>query len=331
MTKTLLITGGAGFIGSAFVRIALKKNYRTIVLDKLTYAGNLENLKDCQENSNFEFVQGDIGDGALIEKILFQKNINAVLNFAAETHVDRSITDPLCFVQTNIVGTSILLDNALRYYRTLNKTAKTAFRFLHVSTDEVFGELLNDDYYFTETTPYAPRSPYSASKAGSDHMVRAYGHTFGLPVLVTNCSNNFGPRQFPEKLIPLCLTKALSREQLPIYGDGKNVRNWIYVDDHCHGVMLALEKGKIGETYCFGSDCELQNIVLVETLCDILDQKRPRHDGSYRDLISFVTDRLGHDRRYAIDSKKAHNDLDFKCLKSFEENLATTVDWYLSH
>ena len=331
MTKTLLITGGAGFIGSAFVRMALARKYKAVVLDKLTYAGNLDNLEECKANPDFEFIQGDIGDGALIEKILKDKKIDAVLNFAAETHVDRSITDPLCFVQTNIVGTAVLLDNALRYYRALDERQQAEFRFLHVSTDEVFGELVNDTDYFRETTPYAPRSPYSASKAGSDHIVRAYGHTYGLPILVTNCSNNFGPRQFPEKLIPLCLNKALSGEKLPVYGDGKNVRNWIYVDDHCQGVMLALEKGKIGETYCFGSDCELPNIELVHALCDILDQKRPRPSGSYRDLITFVTDRLGHDRRYAVDSSKAIDQLGFKCHQSFEENLAITVDWYLSH
>jgi len=329
--KTLLITGGAGFIGSNFVHSMLKKGHRVLVLDGLTYAGHLENLAEVQEDPNFHFVKGNICDGKLVLD-LFQKHaIDYCINFAAESHVDRSIHAPSAFVETNIQGTFTLLNASMEYWNQLEASKKANFRYLQISTDEVYGSL-GATGKFSETTPYAPNSPYSASKAAGDHLVRAWHHTYGLPTITTNCSNNYGPRQFPEKLIPYMIHCALEDKPLPVYGDGGNVRDWIHVEDHCEGVYLALTQGIPGQTYCFGGNAERNNLDVVKTICRHLDEMKPKHDGSqYEKMIQFVTDRLGHDRRYAIDDQFAVRELGFKRRYSFEEGLRETISWYLDH
>ena len=329
MTETWLVTGGAGFIGGNFVlRQVLKNKRRIINVDKLTYAGNLDTLSSLDDNDNYTFVQGDIGDADLIAELLEKYQVDAIVNFAAESHVDRSIDAPDDFITTNIVGTFNLLKQALNYYQSL--PTDNAFRFLHVSTDEVYGSL-GDTGLFTETTPYSPNSPYSASKASSDHLVRAYHHTYGLPVLTTNCSNNYGPYQFPEKLIPLIITKALNFEPLPVYGDGTNIRDWLYVEDHCSAIETVVEKGQVGEVYNVGGNEEKQNIQVVHALCDILDELQPVAGKCRRDLITFVKDRPGHDQRYAIDSSKLQNNLNWQPAESFESGIKKTVQWYLNN
>ena len=326
---TWLVTGGAGFIGGNFVLEAVQRGVRVVNLDALTYAGNLDTLASLQANPDHVFVQGDIGDAALVERLLREHKPDAVINFAAESHVDRSIDGPAAFVQTNVVGTLSLLEKTRDYWKSLDAAGRDAFRFLHVSTDEVYGTL-GETGKFTETTPYAPNSPYSASKAASDHLVRAVHHTYGLPVLTTNCSNNYGPYQFPEKLIPLIIAKALAGESLPVYGDGLNVRDWLYVGDHCAAILRVLEAGRIGETYNVGGDAERQNIVVVKTICALLDQHQPLPDGRAREsLITYVKDRPGHDRRYAIDASKLQNELGWKPTVTFEQGMAQTVEWYL--
>ena len=328
---TLLVTGGAGFIGANFVRQAVADGLRVINLDALTYAGNLQSLADLRGNPNHVFVQGDIADRVLVTRLLTEHRPDAVVNFAAESHVDRSIDGPAAFVQTNVVGTLALLEGARDYWRALDGERKAGFRFLHVSTDEVYGSL-GDSGKFTESTPYAPNSPYSASKAASDHLVRAFHHTYGLPVLTTNCSNNYGPYQFPEKLIPLMIAKALAGEPLPVYGDGRNVRDWLYVGDHCSAIRAVLAQGRVGEVYNVGGDAERENIVVVKTLCALVDERRPRLDGTRREAqITYVKDRPGHDRRYAIDASKLQTELGWRPAMSFERGMAATVDWYLSN
>ena len=326
-----LVTGGAGFIGGNFVLEAVAKGVRVINLDALTYAGNVDTLSSLEGNPDHVFVHGDIGDRALVERLLREHRPDAVINFAAESHVDRSIDGPAAFVHTNVVGTLALLEAARDYWKSLEGGAKENFRFLHVSTDEVYGSL-GDTGMFTETTPYAPNSPYSASKAASDHLVRAFHHTYGLPVLTTNCSNNYGPYQFPEKLIPLIIARALAGEPLPIYGDGRNVRDWLYVGDHCAAIRAVLEGGRVGETYNVGGNAERQNIEVVNTICALLDERRPRADGKPRNSqITYVADRPGHDRRYAIDASKLKNELGWEPSHTFEQGIADTVDWYLGH
>ncbi len=329
--QTWLVTGGAGFIGGNFVLEAVADGIKIVNLDALTYAGNLDTLSSLDGYPGHVFVQGDIGDRALVAKLLDEHRPQAIVNFAAESHVDRSIDGPAAFVQTNAVGTLALLEAARDYWKGLQGDAKTDFRFLHVSTDEVYGSL-GDSGKFSETTAYAPNSPYSASKAASDHLVRAFHHTYGLPVLTTNCSNNYGPYQFPEKLIPLVIAKAIAGEPLPVYGDGKNVRDWLYVGDHCSAIRAVLARGRPGETYNVGGDAERQNIEVVETICALLDERRPRADGKPRKTqIAFVKDRPGHDRRYAIDASKLQGELGWKPAHTFERGIADTVDWYLSH
>lgn len=328
----ILVTGGAGFIGSHFVDLLIAEGAQVVVLDLLTYAGRRENLESALRSGQCELVVGNIGDSELVSRLLEKHSIEAVVNFAAESHVDRSITGPGSFIDTNVVGTFRLLDSTLNYYRALTDAKKENFRFVHVSTDEVFGMLGPNDPPFSESTPYAPSSPYSASKASSDHLVRAWHHTYGLPTLITNCSNNYGPRQFPEKLIPHMIACALSRKPLPVYGKGENIRDWIHVQDHCRGVYLALTRGEIGESYCFGGRSERKNIDLVRTLCGLLDTMKPRADGArYDSQITFVTDRLGHDFRYAIDDTKAEQSLGFKRDYTFESGLRSTVEWYLKN
>jgi dTDP-glucose 4,6-dehydratase len=328
---TWLVTGGAGFIGGNFVIDAVNKGIRIVNLDALTYAGNLDTLSPLRDDPNHRFVHGDIGDADLVASLLAEHRPDAVLNFAAESHVDRSIDGPVAFVQTNVVGTLALLEQVRDCWRGLEGRAKDDFRFLHVSTDEVYGSL-GDSGKFTEETPYAPNSPYSASKAASDHLVRAFHHTYGLPVLTTNCSNNYGPYQFPEKLVPLTIAKALAGEPLPIYGDGRNVRDWLYVGDHCTAIGTVLERGRVGETYNVGGDAERENIVVVETLCRLLDERRPREDGKPRfSQVTYVADRPGHDRRYAIDASKLKGELGWRPAHSFDQGMADTVDWYLDN
>ena len=328
---TWLVTGGAGFIGGNFVLDAVNRGIKVVNLDALTYAGNLDTLASLADNPRHVFVEGDIGDAGLVKRLLDEHRPEAVINFAAESHVDRSIDGPGAFVQTNVVGTLSLLERTRDYWKALDATARDAFRFLHVSTDEVYGTL-GDTGRFTETTPYAPNSPYSASKAASDHLVRAFHHTYGLPVLTTNCSNNYGPYQFPEKLIPLVIAKALAGEPLPVYGDGLNVRDWLYVGDHCDAIRTVLERGRVGETYNVGGDAERTNITVVRTICALLDARRPLADGRAREsLITYVKDRPGHDRRYAIDADKLKGELGWAPTVTFDEGMARTVDWYLEN
>lgn len=328
----ILVTGGAGFIGANFVLDWLRQSDEAVLnVDKLTYAGNLRTLQSLAGNPNHVFVRADICDGAALAALLAEYRPRAVAHFAAESHVDRSIHGPTEFVQTNVVGTFSLLEAVRAYWGGLDAVARTAFRFLHVSTDEVFGSLSADDPPFSETTPYAPNSPYSASKAGSDHLVRAYHHTYGLPTLTTNCSNNYGPYQFPEKLIPLMIANALAGKPLPVYGDGRNVRDWLYVGDHCAAVREVLARGVPGETYNVGGWNEKANIDVVQAICDLLDGARPKASGSYRDQIAFVKDRPGHDRRYAIDARKLERELGWKPAHTFESGLAETVRWYLEN
>ncbi len=330
---TVLITGGAGFIGSNFVLDWLAQCDEPIVnLDKLTYAGNLENLASLQGDARHVFVQGDLGDRALVERLLTEYKPRAVLHFAAESHVDRSIHGPEDFIQTNIVGTFRLLEAVRTYWSDLPEAEKTAFRFLHVSTDEVYGTLSKDAPPFAETNRYEPNSPYSASKAASDHLVRAWHHTYDLPVLTTNCSNNYGPYHFPEKLIPLMIVNALAGKPLPVYGDGLQVRDWLYVKDHCSAIRRVLEAGRLGETYNVGGWNEKPNIEIVHTVCALLDELRPKADGSsYKTQITHVPDRPGHDRRYAIDARKIERELGWKPIDTFETGIRKTVQWYLDH
>lgn len=333
MNKTILVTGGAGFIGSNFVLAWVKQGLGTVVnLDKLTYAGNLDNLASLGHHAQHIFVHGDIGDRHLLDKLLATHKPKAVVNFAAESHVDRSIHGPEDFIQTNVVGTFHLLEAVRGYWNSLDTAHKKDFRFLHVSTDEVYGSLGKDDPAFTEKTPYAPNSPYSASKAASDHLVRAYHHTYGLPTLTTNCSNNYGPHHFPEKLIPLVIHNALTGKPLPIYGNGQQIRDWLYVEDHCAAIRRVLDAGRVGEVYNIGGWNEKPNIEVVRTLCRILDKKKPRADGhSYAEQITFVEDRLGHDQRYAIDATKISNELGWKPQETFETGIEKTVDWFLQN
>jgi len=320
----ILVTGGAGFIGSNFVLSTLKETGEPIVnLDKLTYAGSLRNLEAVRDDSRHVFVQGDIGDRQLVGRLLQQYKPRAIVHFAAESHVDRSISGPAPFMETNVGGTFSLLEEARQFSKEI--------RFVHVSTDEVYGSLGPADPAFTETTPYAPNSPYAASKAAADHLVRAYHHTYGVATVTTNCSNNYGPRQFPEKLIPLVIRNALAGKPLPVYGDGGNVRDWLYVDDHCEAVRLALERGRVGESYNIGGNCEKRNIDLVREICSLLDEASPRKAGSYADLITFVKDRPGHDRRYAMDSSKIARELGWRPRENFESGLAKTVWWYMEN
>lgn len=327
MSKTILITGGAGFIGSHVVRLFVNKypDYKIVNLDKLTYAGNLENLKDIENAANYEFVKGDIVDDSFIFKLFEKYQFEGVIHLAAESHVDRSIANPNEFIKTNIVGTLNLLNAA----RQIWKDPKDKL-FYHISTDEVYGSL-GDKGLFTEETSYDPRSPYSASKASSDHLVRAYYHTFGLPVVITNCSNNYGPNQFPEKLIPLAINNIKKEKTIPVYGKGENIRDWLYVEDHAHAIELVYHNGKVGETYNIGGNNEWQNIKLIRMLCKIMDGKLGRSHGESEKLITFVKDRAGHDLRYAIDSSKIQNELGWSPSLQFEEGLSKTVDWYLEN
>jgi dTDP-glucose 4,6-dehydratase len=328
---TWLVTGGAGFIGANFVLEAVERGILIVNLDALTYAGNLDTLSSLRGNADHIFVNGDIGDAALVERLLREHRPEAIINFAAESHVDRSIDGPAAFVQTNVVGTLNLLERSRDYWKQLDAPVRDAFRFLHVSTDEVYGTL-EETGKFTESTPYAPNSPYSASKAASDHLVRAFHHTYGLPVLTTNCSNNYGPYQFPEKLIPLTITKALAGDLLPVYGDGLNVRDWLYVGDHCAAIRRVLEGGRPGETYNVGGNAERTNITVVKTICALLDQRQPLPDGREREsLITYVTDRPGHDRRYAIDASKLKNELGWTPAMTFDQGMVRTVDWYVGN
>ena len=330
--KTLLVTGGAGFIGGNFVLDVLALGgYRVINLDALTYAGNPDTLASVAGHDNYRFVHGDIGDRAKVDALLAEHQPDAIINFAAESHVDRSIDGPAAFVQTNVVGTLTLLEAALAYWRSRPLAEQDGFRFLQVSTDEVYGSL-GPVGRFTEETAYQPNSPYSASKAASDHLVRAFHHTYGMPVLTTNCSNNYGPFQFPEKLIPLVIQKALAGEPLPVYGDGRNVRDWLFVSDHCAAILRVLEIGRPGEVYNVGGDAERENIHVVKTICALLDERQPLADrGKRESLITYVKDRPGHDRRYAVDADKIKRELGWRQRESFESGLARTVDWYLAH
>lgn len=330
--QTIIVTGGAGFIGSNFIHeILATAGYHIVNLDLLTYAGNLNSLSDIESNTRYTFAQGDICDVELVEDLLAKYRPSAIIHFAAESHVDRSIDGPAVFIQTNVTGTFNLLENARQYWRNLAEPEKEQFRFIHISTDEVYGSL-GPTGYFTEETCYAPNSPYSASKASADHLARAYFHTYGLPVMITNCSNNYGPYHFPEKLIPLMILNALEGKSLPVYGTGQNVRDWLYVKDHCRAILTVLEKGKPGEKYNIGGHNEKTNLEIVHTLCDILDVKQPRSDGkSYREQISFVTDRPGHDMRYAIDASKIERELGWVPAETFETGIVKTIDWYLNN
>ena len=333
MTERVLVTGGAGFIGSAVCRHLVRKGgYHVVNVDKLTYAGNPESLREIGNSPNYSFHQVDIGDDAAILDILRRERIGRIMHLAAESHVDRSIDGPAVFLETNVMGTFRMLDAALTYWRELEGQEKARFRFHHISTDEVFGDLPFDSGVFTEETPYAPSSPYSASKAASDHLVRAWHETYGLPVVLSNCSNNYGPYHFPEKLIPLVILNALEGRPLPVYGKGENVRDWLFVDDHARALELILTKGRVGESYNVGGRAERTNLDVVETICDVLDRKRPLPGGKRRrDLITFVTDRPGHDRRYAIDPSKIEDELGWRAEESFETGIEKTIDWYLAN
>ena len=330
--KDILVTGGLGFIGSNFIRLLLRSGEfdQVINFDKQTYAGNPENLQDLEKENSYHFIQADICDGNSVLQALEDYEVDAVVNFAAESHVDRSIDGPEPFVHTNVVGTLRLLESTKSYLAEVAGDKRDSFRFLHVSTDEVYGSLKPEDPAFCETTPYAPNSPYSASKASADHLVRAYHHTFGLPVLTTNCSNNYGPYQFPEKLIPLMILNACEGKNLPIYGDGSNIRDWLHVEDHCSGILSVLRKGRVGETYCIGGASEKTNMEVIDTLCNILDRHHPS-GAPHNQLKTFVTDRPGHDHRYAIDFSKIKNELGWQPSYSFEEGMEQTVKWYLNH
>ena len=331
--ELILVTGGAGFIGSNFLLDWIGGMGEPVInLDKLTYAGNLENLTELRADERHLFVRGDICDREVVDALLRTHRPRAIVHFAAESHVDRSISGPEEFIRTNVNGTFALLESARAYWNNLDGAARARFRFLHVSTDEVYGSLGATDPAFSEATPYAPNSPYSASKAASDHLVRAYHHTYGLPTLTTNCSNNYGPYQFPEKLIPLMIVNALAGKPLPIYGDGQNVRDWLYVGDHCAGTRAVLEKGRLGETYNIGGWNEKANVSVVQVLCDLLDELKPRPDGeSYREQITYVKDRPGHDRRYAIDASKIERELGWRPAETFETGMRKTVRWYLDN
>ena len=330
--KTILVTGGAGFIGSNFVIQAISTGLPVVNLDKLTYAGNPENLASLEGHPDYTFVHGDICDGPLVASLFLKHRPSAIVHFAAESHVDRSIAGPEAFLHTNIDGTFVLLQAAREYYSTLAGAERENFRFLHVSTDEVYGTLSPTDPAFHEDTPYAPNSPYAASKASSDHLVRAWHHTYGLPTLVTNCSNNYGPFQFPEKLIPLMISNALAGKPLPVYGDGQQIRDWLYVRDHCSAILTVLANGRVGETYNVGGGNQRSNLEVVTTLCALLDELRP--DSSHKphiNLLKYVTDRPGHDRRYAIDASKLTSELSWRAQESFETGLGKTVQWYLDN
>ncbi len=329
--KKVIVTGGAGFIGSALIRHLVGNRLAEVVnLDKLTYAGNLESLQSVEKSPLYHFEQADICDPVAVKRLFDDFQPDTIMHLAAESHVDRSIDDPLCFVKTNVLGTANLLQCALEYWRPLPEQRKTAFRFQHISTDEVYGSL-GATGFFKETTPYDPKSPYSASKASSDHLVRAWGHTFNLPVLLSNCSNNYGPFHFPEKLIPLVILNALDGKPLPIYGKGENVRDWLYVEDHAKALWLINEKGVPGETYNIGGHNERTNLEVVKTICAILDDLRPKAQGNYSDQIVFVTDRPGHDLRYAIDSDKLQKELGWKAEENFDTGIRKTVQWYLDN
>jgi dTDP-glucose 4,6-dehydratase len=332
MSDTIVVTGGAGFIGSNFVLQQMRENSSSIVnLDKLTYAGNPRNLESIANDRRYEFTHGDIGDRSFVRQLLEKHQPRAIVHFAAESHVDRSIHGPDAFVHTNVDGTFALLEETRAYWNTLSESGRKEFRFLHVSTDEVYGSLGPGDPPFCETTQYAPNSPYAASKAASDHLVRAYYHTYGLPTLTTNCSNNYGPFQFPEKLIPLIILNARDGKPLPVYGDGKNVRDWLYVEDHCEAIATVLRSGTPGQTYNIGGWNEKPNIEIVQTICDLVDEMRPLAGDSRRRLITFVKDRPGHDRRYAMDARKIERELGWKPKETFESGIRKTVRWYLEH
>ncbi|MDG2222797.1 MAG: dTDP-glucose 4,6-dehydratase [Rubripirellula sp.] len=327
----VLVTGGAGFIGSCLVQHLVNRvNVSVFNLDKLTYAGNLQSLAAVEGNKCYQFLRADICDPTTVANVFNQFQPTVVMHLAAESHVDRSIDGPSAFIETNIVGTSTMLQCALNYWREQNPERQEQFRFHHISTDEVFGSL-GPTGHFVETTPYDPRSPYSASKASSDHLVRAWSHTYGLPVLITNCSNNYGPHQFPEKLIPLVLLNAMERKPLPIYGTGENVRDWLYVEDHVEALWRVIESGTPGQTYNIGGNMERTNLEVVRTVCEILDQRRPHPEGPYADLITFVADRPGHDQRYAIDASRIKNELGWQPSESFESGIGKTIDWYLAN
>ncbi|MDY0029069.1 MAG: dTDP-glucose 4,6-dehydratase [Pseudobdellovibrionaceae bacterium] len=336
---TILITGGAGFIGSNFVRhwlsnekTGLGPGHKLVILDKLTYAGHLRSIEDCLADKDVEFVHGDIGDRGLVLSILQRSSPEYVINFAAESHVDRSINKPGNFIETNILSTHTLLSTVLDWWENCTDALKEQFRFLHISTDEVYGSLQEDEPAFTEENPYKPNSPYSASKASSDHLVRAYHHTYGLPVLTTNCSNNYGPYQFPEKLIPLMICNAIAGKELPVYGDGKNIRDWLYVGDHCTAICEVLKRGKVGDVYNIGGGNEIRNIDIVQLICKILDDIKPRADGKpYSAQITFVEDRKGHDKRYAINSSKIRTELGWRAEQDFSVRMRETVKWYLAN
>jgi dTDP-glucose 4,6-dehydratase len=330
--KRVLVTGGAGFIGGAVVRRLVGRGYHVVNVDKLTYAGNPDSLREVEGQPNYRFVQADIGDQGVIAELLAVERIEGIMHLAAESHVDRSIDGPAAFVDTNIVGTFRLLEAALNHWRSLDEGGQAQFRFHHISTDEVFGDLPFDDGIFTEETAYSPSSPYSASKAASDHFVRAWHATYGLPVVLSNCSNNYGPFHFPEKLIPLAILNALEGKPLPVYGRGENVRDWLHVDDHAEALELVLTRGQVGDSYNVGGRAERSNLQVVEAICDLVDERRPlTGGGSRRSLIQFVTDRPGHDRRYAIDSSKIERDLGWRAAHDFDAGLAETVDWFIAN
>ncbi len=328
---SIFVTGGAGFIGSCVIRQAIKSGYKVINIDKLTYAANLANLKDYEDCADYQHEKADICDSTALIKLFNKYRPQAVIHLAAESHVDRSIDGPADFIQTNIVGTFTLLHAAKTYWEALNTAEKQAFRFLHVSTDEVYGDLDHDEPAFTEATPYNPSSPYAASKAASDHLARAWQRTYGLPVLITNCSNNYGPYQFPEKLIPVVILKCLAEQAIPVYGNGSNIRDWLYVEDHADAILTVLKTGQTGQTYNVGGNNERSNLELVKTICKIMDNYKPRKDKSYETLISFVKDRPGHDRRYAINPEKIKSELSWEPKINFNEGFETTVHWYLEN